>query len=95
MFPSAKAKALQKEQERQRQIKLAEEKKQLHIKIASIIEEDDLDSLKEYVPSKMPIDELIDEFLLLFIFFVYSNSSHFIMERIENDSSPCRCRFRK
>jgi hypothetical protein len=69
MFPSAKAKALEKEQERQRQIKLAEERRQLHMKIASIIEEDDLDSLKEYVPSKMPIDELIDEFLL-FIYFV-------------------------
>ena len=65
MLPISRAKALEKEQEKQRQQQIAEERKKLHMHIVSLIEEDDLDSLREYVPSKMAIDEIVDELLLL------------------------------
>ena len=65
----SRAKALEKEQEKKKQQQQAEERKKLHMFIVGLIEEDDLDSLKEYVPSKMPIDEIVDEFLLIFFLF--------------------------
>ena len=65
MLPISRAKALEKEQEKQRLLQQAEEKKKLHMYVVSLIEEDDLDTLKEYVPSKMAIDEIVDEFLFI------------------------------
>ena len=62
MLPGAKAKFLEKEQEKQKRLAQLEERRKFHSKIVKIIEEDDLDSLKEFVPGKMPVDELIEEF---------------------------------
>ena len=64
MLPISRQRALEKEQEKQRQQQIADERKKLHMHIVKLIEEDDLDSLKEYVPSKMAIDEIVDEFYL-------------------------------
>ncbi|EAY23273.1 hypothetical protein TVAG_185800 [Trichomonas vaginalis G3] len=66
MFPGSRSKALAKEQERQRQLQEQEEREKLHADICKYIEEDDLDKLKEYVPSVVPIDEVFQEFFFLF-----------------------------
>ena len=64
MLPISRARALAKEQEKQKQQQIAEERRKLQMEVVALIEEDDLDLLKEFIPSKLPIDEIVDEFLL-------------------------------
>lgn len=64
MFPSSRSRALAKEAERQRQLKEIEERNNLHAKLVKFIEEDDLDELKQFVPSVVPLDEVFQEFIL-------------------------------
>jgi len=66
MFPGSHERTLKKEQEKLRIRALDEERQIMYQKAARFIEEDDLDSLKEIVPSKVPIDVNLKEFLLFF-----------------------------
>lgn len=63
MFPGSRRREKEKQQERLRQQKVEETKQALHSVVVAYIEDDDLDGLKEYVPSKMAIDAVLDEFL--------------------------------